>query len=168
VVTGEAPTSGRAWVDDRGMLMWRGFLRAHAQVMRRLEADLQDHHAMALATYDVLVQLAEAPRNRLGMTELADAVLLSRSGLTRLVDRLERDHLVERLIDPDDGRRTFAVLTTAGRDRLREASATHLRGVADQVLARYTPAELALLTELLGRLTTPEDPPDLPDAACGR
>lgn len=150
------------------MRMWRGFLRAHAQVMRRLEADLQDRHAMALATYDVLVQLAEAPRNRLGMTELADAVLLSRSGLTRLVDRLERDHLVERLIDPDDARRTFAVLTATGRDRLREASATHLQGVADQVLARYTPAELALLTDLLARLTTPEAPEDIPDAACGR
>ena len=78
------------------MLAWRRFLRAHALVTRRLENDLMAEHQLPLACYDVLVQLVEAPDRRLRMTELAERVLLSRSGLTRLVDRLEREGLVRR------------------------------------------------------------------------
>ncbi len=76
------------------MAAWRTFLRAHAVLVRRLEAELVAEHDLPLASYDVLVQLSEAPQQRLRMTELADRVLLSRSGLTRLVDRLVRDGLV--------------------------------------------------------------------------
>src|SRR5687767_3327298 len=90
---------------------WRTFLRAHAQVTRRLEADLVAEHDLSLPTYDVLVQLSEAPDRRLRMTELAERVLLSRSGLTRLVDRLEREGLVHRQACPSDARGTHAVLT---------------------------------------------------------
>ncbi|MDP9496424.1 MAG: MarR family transcriptional regulator, partial [Actinomycetota bacterium] len=93
------------------MAAWRTFLRAHAVLVRRLEAELVAEHDLPLASYDVLVQLSEAPQQRLRMTELADRVLLSRSGLTRLVDRLVRDGLVERQACSEDARGMLAVLT---------------------------------------------------------
>jgi DNA-binding MarR family transcriptional regulator len=145
-------------VDARGMRAWRGLLRAHAQVIRQLGAELDEAHGIPLASYDVLVQLAETPGGALRMSELADAVLLSRSGLTRLVDRLVREGLVERRSCPSDARGTLAVLTTTGRDRLRVASHTHLRGVARHVLARFTPDEQDVLGDLLGRLADPAMP----------
>ena len=134
------------------MSAWRGFLNAHAHVIRRLEVELEAEQAMPLANYDVLVQLAEAPDHALRMSELATSVLLSRSGLTRLVDRLEREGLVERRACPDDARGTLAVLTPAGLARLREAWVTHLRGVREHMVSRFNPEELATLGELLGRL----------------
>jgi DNA-binding MarR family transcriptional regulator len=105
-------------------------LRAHARITRVLETELIAEQRLSLAAYDVLVQLAETPRQRLRMTELADAVLLSRSGVTRLVDRLERAGLVGRERADGDGRGVVAVLTTQGVERLRTASGTHLSGVA--------------------------------------
>ena len=133
-------------------LAWRGFLRAHATVVRALEADLQAEHELPLASYDVLVQLSESPERRLRMTELADRVLLSRSGLTRLADRLEREGLLTREPCPSDARGTLAVLTDAGLDRLQQAWPTHLRGVRSQVLDRLTPEEVEQLAVLMGKL----------------
>jgi DNA-binding MarR family transcriptional regulator len=132
--------------------VWRTFLRAHAQVTRRLEADLLAAHDLPLAEYDVLVQLAHAPDRRLRMTELADRVLLSRSGLTRLVDRLVRAGLVERQACPNDARGILAVLTSAGLERLRGASPTHLAGIAAYATGRLAPDELTELGRLLARL----------------
>ena len=120
--------------------------------MRTLEADLARAHQLPLASYDVLVQLAEAPQGRLRMTELADRVLLSRSGITRLVDRLVRDGYVRREPCADDARGTFAVVTQQGVDRLREATGVHLAGVREAFVRRFDPAELARLGELLTRL----------------
>ena len=136
---------------------WRSFLRAHATITRRLEAELVAEHDLPLASYDVLVQLSEAPGSRLRMTELADRVLLSRSGLTRLVDRLERDGLVRREACPDDARGTLAVLTDGGLARLRAAWPTHLRGVCEHVTGKLSADELATLDALLSRLA-PEAP----------
>ena len=130
---------------------WRTFLRAHATLVRRLEGELVRDHDLPLASYDVLVQLSEAPEGGLRMTELAERVLLSRSGLTRLVDRLVRDGLVERRSCPEDARGTVAVLTAAGGERLSTAWPTHLRGVAEH-LSRLEPAEVAQLTALLVKL----------------
>lgn len=149
---GASSRTSADWVDARGMRAWRELLRAHARVTRILEAELEQAHRLPLASYDVLVQLAEAPGRALRMSELAQAVLLSRSGLTRLVDRLEREGLVVRESCPSDARGTLAVLTPAGLDRLRAASGTHLTGVARHVLAKYTPSEQDVLAELLGRL----------------
>ena len=146
-------------VDARGMRAWRQLLRAHAHVTRILEAELEEAHHLPLASYDVLVQLAEAPDSALRMSDLAERVLLSRSGLSRLVDRLEREGLVERRACPSDARGTFAVLTEAGRSRLREASGTHLRGVARHVLSHFSPEEQDLLGDLLSRLGGPVGPP---------
>ena len=138
---------------------WRTFLRAHATVTRRLEAELVAEHDLPLASYDVLVQLSESPSRALRMTELAERVLLSRSGLTRLVDRLERDGLVRREACPDDARGTLAVLTPAGLERLRAAWPTHLRGVSEHVTGKLDASELATLQELLQRL--------VPEASAG-
>ena len=140
-----------AALDAAQMTAWRTFLRAHAVVTRRLEAELVAEHDLPLASYDVLVQLSEAPDGRLRMTELADRVLLSRSGLTRLVDRLVRDGLVERQACAEDARGMLAVLTPAGLDRLRRAWPTHLRGVAGH-LDRLSSDEVQMLAALLVKL----------------
>jgi DNA-binding MarR family transcriptional regulator len=142
---------------------WRTFLRAHATVTRRLEAELVAEHDLPLASYDVLVQLSEAPGRALRMTELADRVLLSRSGLTRLADRLERDGLLTRMACPSDARGTLAVLSDVGLTRLEEAWRTHRRGVAEHVTGKLTTDEVAALGELLGKLV---DEGLLPEDAC--
>lgn len=107
---------------------------------------------LPLASYDVLVQLAEAPERRLRMTELAGAVLLSRSGLTRLVDRLTSEALVTRQVCEDDARGTYAVITDRGIARLRKASKVHLRGVEEHMTSRLDGPQLATLTELMDQL----------------
>lgn len=113
---------------------WRGFLRAHAEVVGGLDEELQAEHGLPLTSYEVLVSLAEAPGNRLRMSELAASLLLSQSGVTRLVDRLERDGLVQRERCDSDGRGFFAVLTPAGVVRFRAVRPTHLAGVRHRFL----------------------------------
>ncbi|MGH3614970.1 MAG: MarR family winged helix-turn-helix transcriptional regulator [Pseudonocardia sp.] len=131
---------------------WRSFLRAHARITRALEAELIAEQRLSLASYDVLVQLTEAPQRRLRMTELADAVLLSRSGVTRVVDRLERAGLVSRLPVENDGRGVAAQLTAAGLNRLRVASRTHLDGVVRHFAVRLEAEDLAVLDRICRRL----------------
>lgn len=131
---------------------WRAFLRAHASITRSLEAELEADQKLSLAAYDVLVQLVEAPDRRLRMTELADAVLLSRSGVTRLVDRLEKVGLVNRCPVESDGRGVAAELTAAGLSRLWTASRTHLAGVVRHFAARLDADDLAALERISRRL----------------
>jgi DNA-binding MarR family transcriptional regulator len=132
---------------------WRSFLRAHARLARVLETELVAEHPITLGAYDVLVQLAEAPERRLRMAELADAVLLSRSGVTRLVDRLEVAGMVTRERFGGDGRGVVAVITTKGVDTLRAAARTHLAGVVRHFVDHLNPDELASIGELCSRLT---------------
>ncbi|SHK91654.1 transcriptional regulator, MarR family [Pseudonocardia thermophila] len=134
------------------MASWRWFLRAHATITRALETELEAEENLSLAAYDVLVQLAEAPDRRLRMTELAEAVLLSRSGVTRLVDRLERAGLVSRCPVATDGRGVAARLTDAGLARLRAASRVHLTGVHRHFVARLDPSSLMSLEAISRRL----------------
>ncbi len=134
------------------MRAWRTFLVAHAHVTRQLGVELEAEQQLPLASYDVLVQLAEAPGRAQRMSELAQSVLLSRSGVTRLVDRLQREGMVERQACQDDARGTLAVLTDAGLARLSRAWVTHQRGVREHVVDRFTGHELETLTALLGRL----------------
>jgi DNA-binding MarR family transcriptional regulator len=134
------------------MRAWRLFLRSHAVVTRRLESDLLAEQQLPLASYDVLVQLVEAPQRRLRMSELAERVLLSRSGLTRLVDRMEREGLVRREACEDDARGLFTVVTDTGIDRLRAASPTHLRGVSEYAVGRLDDREAEQLSALLARM----------------
>lgn len=139
-------------LSDGHQQAWRIFLAAHARATRQLENELMAAQDLSLPAYDVLVQLSEVPDQSLRMTELAERVLLSRSGLTRLVDRLVRDGLVVRQACPSDARGTLAVLTGAGLDRLRAAWPTHLAGVRQHVTSRWSEEEAALVAELLGRL----------------
>jgi DNA-binding MarR family transcriptional regulator len=132
--------------------VWRSFLRAHAHLTRVLENELLAAQRLSLASYDVLVQLAEAPGRRLRMTELADAVLLSRSGVTRLVDRLEKGGLVARGRVDSDGRGVVAVLTQSGYERLKAATGTHLSGVARHFAEPLTVADLAAFGRTCERL----------------
>ena len=148
-----APSTDARTVPSRTELAaWRAFLRAHAGITRALEAELVAEQDLSLASYDVLVQLAEAPGRRLRMTELADAVLLSRSGVTRLVDRLERAGLVSRCPVEGDGRGVAAELTPAGLTRLRVAARTHLAGVVRHFVARLDADDLAALERISRRL----------------
>ncbi|MDQ3691214.1 MAG: MarR family transcriptional regulator [Chloroflexota bacterium] len=139
---------------DPRLSAWRAFLRAHARVVRELERELQAEEQMALTDYDVLVQLATAGERRLRMSDLADALLLSRSGATRLIDRLVVDGLVERVSCESDRRGQWAALTPAGQERLRRASPTHLRGVARHFLDRLSSDDLAAMERMLGSLGT--------------
>lgn len=134
------------------MRAWRAFLEAHAAVARQLERELLAETSLPLGWYDVLVQLNEAPGRRLRMHELASAVLLSRSGLTRLVERMERASLVTRNTHPSDGRGTVAVLTDAGRAQLRRCAPTHLRGVDEHFLAHLDDGELDVIAGALERV----------------
>jgi DNA-binding MarR family transcriptional regulator len=145
-------TTARLRPSDWRVEVWRSFLRAHASTVRELERELAAEAGMPLAWYDVLLQLVEAPDHRLRMAELADRVLLSRSGLTRLVDRLQAEGLVRREPSQDDARGTYTVLTTAGFDRLRRAAPVHLDGVARHWLGHFTDDELRQLGSLLRRI----------------
>ncbi|WP_049574167.1 MarR family winged helix-turn-helix transcriptional regulator [Nonomuraea sp. SBT364] len=135
------------------LTVWRTLQRAQVGIARHLEAELLDGHDLPLASFDVLTQLAEAPGRRLRMNDLAGRVLLSRSGLTRLIDRLQRDGLVTREACASDARGLFAVLTRAGVERLAEATPTYRRGVRAMFLDRLAPGDLALVRDLLARLT---------------
>jgi DNA-binding MarR family transcriptional regulator len=137
---------------DPRLATWAAFLRAHARVVRELERELQAEQRMALTDYDVLVQLAAAEDRRLRMSELAERLLLSRSGATRLVDRLVAQGLVAREICDTDRRGQWAALTDAGLDRLRAAAPTHLRGVGEHFLDRMSPDDLASMQAILARL----------------
>jgi DNA-binding MarR family transcriptional regulator len=121
--------------DDPRLLAWVAFLQAHAVVTRRLEAELQAERGLSLAAYDALVQLAISEGRRLRMSELADRVVLSRSGVSRLVDRLEADGFVARRACPTDARGAWAELTSAGLDELRLAAPVHLQGVDTHFLS---------------------------------
>jgi DNA-binding MarR family transcriptional regulator len=118
---------------------WRAFLQAHARITRRLDEELRAAHDLSLAEYDALLTIADAPDRRIRMRQLADRVILSKSGVTRLIDRLVLDGLVERSACPSDARGAEAVLTPAGLDRLRGASRTHLRGIDEHFLAALGP-----------------------------
>lgn len=140
---------------DWRIAVWRTFLRSHARAMRELERELLAETGMSIGAYDVLLQLAEAPQRRLRMAELADRVLLSRSGLTRLIDRLQADGLVRREPSPDDARGTFTVLTADGVSRLRAAAPVHLAGIGAHWLAHFSDDELRQLETLLRRVADP-------------
>ncbi len=124
---------------------WRGMLRVHSALVKQLDAELAAIHRMPLSSYEVLLNLETAPGRRRRMAELADSVLLSRSGMTRLVDRLEKDGLLRRDTCTDDGRGAYAVLTDKGAAALAEARRTHLDGVRERFLKQFDEEELRIL-----------------------
>ena len=140
-------SAGHEHLDD-----WRTFLLAHALLSRRLDEELRTEQSMSLAEYDALVQLAVAPGRRLRMSTLADRVLLSRSGVTRLVDRLEAAGLVDRTQCTTDARGAEAVLTETGLGRLRRATRTHLRGIDRYFMSPLSADELRAIGSSLGTI----------------
>ena len=150
--------SGSLSPRDPRIATWRRFLTAHARIERLLDEELRSEHDLTLAEYDALLQLAESPTGRLRMHELADRVVLSRSGATRLIDRLVRDGFVERSTCTTDARGAEAVLTTGGRDRLRDAARTHLQGISCHFLDAIEPAELAAIDRAMTAVLAGLDP----------
>jgi DNA-binding MarR family transcriptional regulator len=120
---------------DARLAPWRAFVVAQAHVSRRLDEDLRAEHGLSLQEYVALLILAEAPERRLRMGRLAESLTLSKSGATRLIDRLVDDGLVDRVSCSSDLRGAEAALTEAGVNRLRTAAPTHLRGIADYFLS---------------------------------
>jgi DNA-binding MarR family transcriptional regulator len=130
----------------------RGLMRAHASLAKRLDAELESSHGLPLSSYEVLHYLQEAPDGRMRMCDLAERAQLSRSGLTRLVDRLERDGLLVRCTCEHDARGAYACLTEAGLEKLRAARGTHLGVVREQFLSRFSEPELSALAEMWDRI----------------
>lgn len=151
-----APTRSSASTDrlsDRELRAWRGMLRTHAALTKALDADLEAEHGLPLSSYEVLLHLAAADGQRMRMSDLAETVVLSRSGLTRLVDRMERDGLLGRASCPSDARGSYALLTEAGRAKLEVASRTHLSGVRERFLDRLSDSEQDALGDCWERVT---------------
>ena len=130
------------------MEAWQAFLRASIRLMDRLDAEL-DGHGLSLADYEILVHLSAEAAGELRMTELAARTLVSRSGLTRRLDRLVDSGLVERRNCPTDRRGVFAVLTDEGRRRLTAAAPTHVEGVRRHFISRLEGQDLPALTASL-------------------
>jgi DNA-binding MarR family transcriptional regulator len=137
---------------DPRLETWRGFLQAHARLFRRLDEELRAEHAISLPEYDALLQLAQAPGRRLRMSQLADQVLLSKSGITRMVDRLVADGLVERSQCSTDARGAEAVLTDEGLERFRLAARTHLDGVDRYFLTAVEGPDLAVIQRAMASI----------------
>src|SRR5207249_8549303 len=135
---------------SRGFEAWRSLLRAHATLMRRLDADLERETGLALADFDVLAQLAAA-HGALRMTELADRALISRSGMSRRVARLVDEGLLRRERAGTDGRGVVVTLTDAGIARLRETAPVHARGISELFVAQLDDQELAVLERALNK-----------------
>ena len=140
-----------------GLQAWVSFLRSHAALTRALNAQLLADHGLTINDYEVLVHLARAPERRLRRIDLADRLLLTASGITRLLDGLEREQLVEKARCESDARVTYAVLTDIGLARLTAASETHVAGVQDLFESRFSAAEIETLAKLLGRLPVAGD-----------
>ena len=122
------------------MLAWRSFLECRSAVIKALESELMEDPGLSLTWYDVLIHLSEASESRLQHQALAGSLLLSRSGVTRLVDRMAKAGLVRREASPEDRRASYVVMTPQGRDALDRASPVHVRGIV-QHFTRYLDSE---------------------------
>jgi DNA-binding MarR family transcriptional regulator len=127
---------------------WRGFLRTHARLLRQLDRKLTDEQGLATSSYEVLLRLAEAPRGSMRMKDIADSLLLSRSGLSRVVDELERKGYVARQPCATDARGTDAVITRSGRGAFRKAQNSHLRSVRAEFLGKLDEKQLRQLADV--------------------
>jgi DNA-binding MarR family transcriptional regulator len=131
---------------------WRGMLQIHAQITQALDTQMRTEHGLSVSSYEVLMFLAEAPERRLRMAEIADQVLLSRSGLTRLVDRLVQLGYVTRCAAENDGRGAYAELTDAGLEKFEAAQRTHREGVREFYLGHLTTTDTVVLGDIFTRL----------------
>jgi DNA-binding MarR family transcriptional regulator len=151
---------------------WLGMLDVHNRVVKELDQELERKHGLSLSTYSVLATLTRSPEGRLQMSELADRVLISRPGMTRLIERLERDGLVERLRSGTDSRQVYAAITEHGLERLGEAAGSHFDGVRsrffDKLTATQTRALASAWLNVLGERPTYVDLDDPEREAAAR
>jgi len=138
--------------ESPGLAAWRLFLQAHKELTDVLAAELEAERDLPLSWYDVLIQLSHEPEGRMRMQDLARRILLSKSGLTRLFDRMQEADLVERQSCPEDRRGTHAALTPAGRRTLQRAIPVHRRGIEQHFSNQLTAAETAALSSAFKKM----------------
>ena len=146
------PSSEQGALTEGELRAWRGLLRAHGCLSKRLDTELERAHGLPMTSYEVLHHLQEASGSRMRMCDLAEQAQLSRSGLTRLVDRLERDGLLERCSCDHDARGSYACLTEPGLELLRAARVTHLAVVREHFFSHFTESELGDLADMWERI----------------
>jgi len=151
------PPKTNVGVDTPQMEAFRDLMRAQAELGRRLDRDLREEAGLSIAEYVVLLTLRYAPEGSLPVGDLSCEVHLTKSGVTRLVDRMERAGTVQRVADESDRRSVRANITEKGRDRLRKAWPIHRRGIDEYFGSRLSDAEAATLSELLGRVALTDD-----------
>jgi DNA-binding MarR family transcriptional regulator len=139
-------------LDGTALEVWRSYLRSHASILRVLDAELAAEHGMTTRDYEVLLHLAQAPDRRLPMSAVAERTMLTRSGITRLVDGLVSAGLIERASCPSDARVSYAQLTDEGYEKLRQAGCTHVASIRRLFLEHFAPEEIDQLASLLSRL----------------
>jgi len=139
-------------LSDQALSAWVGLLRGHAALTRALNADLVTDHGLTLSDYEVLLRLSRAPERKMRRVDLAEQVLLTASGITRLLDGLQASGYVDKAACSSDARVTYAVLTAAGHEKLRSAAGLHVAGIHAMFAERYSDDEMATLAELLSRL----------------
>jgi DNA-binding MarR family transcriptional regulator len=149
------PAKVNPFEDDDRLRAWTLFLESYRRVIDALDDELQAERGLSLAYYDVLIQLFYAPDRRLRMNQLASVVLLSKSGLTRLVDRMEAAGLVERASSPIDRRGSFAVLTPRGEQVFRDAAPVHLEGIRRHFSCHLTATEAKTLARAFEKVREP-------------
>jgi len=141
---------------------WGALMMLHRSVLQHLDAELRRTHDLAVTEFDVLITLFNAPDQRLGMSDLAERVLLSPAGTTHLVTRLERDRLVRREVDPNDRRKWFTVLTAEGDRALQEARRTHNDVLRRTLFTDTTAAERRTLRRIWQRVAQRQPHPVSP------
>jgi DNA-binding MarR family transcriptional regulator len=151
---------------EQQLTAWVSFLRSHSALTRELSVQLQREHGLTLNDYEVLLHLARADGHMMRRVDLAESVLLTASGITRLLDGLERAGFVCKETCQSDARVSYAKLTDDGLGKLRAAGTTHLRGVHELFLSRYSEDELATLAELLSRLPLSGKSEAVSDESC--
>lgn len=139
-------------LDELHLGAWRGFITTHSRLITVIDKQLEAAGCVPLNWYDVLIELKEAPQQRLRMAELANKVVLSRSGLTRLIDKMETAGLLTRETTPEDGRGAYAVLTDVGYNALRKAWPVYAQAIQEVFASYLTENEAKLLTTVFERM----------------
>lgn len=159
VPTGEASAcappdedGGGSSLEGDALEAWRSYLQSHATILRMLDAELVSEHGITTRDYEVLLYLAQAPERKLPMSALAESTMLTRSGITRLVDGLVAGGFIERASCASDARVSYAQLTDEGLTKLRNAGCTHVRSISRLFLEHFSAEETGQLASLLGRL----------------
>jgi DNA-binding MarR family transcriptional regulator len=145
-------TTAPSRLEGAALDAWRSYLKSHATILRELDAELVAAQNMTARDYEVLLYLSQAPERKLPMSALAERTMLTRSGITRLVDGLVASGLIERVSCESDARISYALLTEAGYEKLRDAGCTHVASIRRMFLEHFNPEEIEILASLLGRL----------------